>query len=65
MADLSGALRAAAEEAEKQQKENNDRFNNLEQWVGHLENENDHLKRKLRTAAEIVRHLADLFSEED
>lgn len=64
MADLSGALRAAAEEAEKQQIENNGRFINLEQWVGHLENENDQLKSKLKTAAGLAKQFADLFLDD-
>lgn len=64
MADLRGALLAAAEEADKMQKENQERFNNLEQYTGYLEGENDRLKKKIQKAAEFAKQFADILLED-
>lgn len=64
MADLRGALLAAAEEADKMQKENQERFNNLEQYTSYIEGENDRLKKKIQKAAEFAKQFADILLED-
>lgn len=64
MADLQGALLAAAEEAGKMQKENQERFNNLEQYTGYLEGEIERLKKKIQKAAEFAKQFADILLED-
>lgn len=64
MADLRGALLAAAEEADKMQKENQNRFDNLEHYVNYIEGENDRLKKKIQKAAEFAKQFADILLED-
>ena len=64
MADLRGALLAAAEEAEKLQEENENRFNNLEQYIRYVEGENIRLNIKIKKAAEFAKQLADILSDD-
>lgn len=68
MADLRGALLAAAEEAEKLQKDlelERTRILILDEHVAYLEKENNALKTKFRQAGELMRHLAILFDSEE
>ena len=62
--DLRGALLAAAEEAEKMQKEINDRLDNLESYVRYVEGENERLKKKIKNAADVARQFANILSED-
>ena len=62
--DLRGALLAAAEEAEKMQKEINDRLDNLESNVRYVEGENERLKKKIKNAADVARQFANILSED-
>ena len=64
MADLRGALLAAAEEAEKMQQENENRFNNLEYYVSYVEGENTRLKDKIKKAAELAKQFAEILSDD-
>lgn len=64
MADLRGALLAAAEEADKIQQEINNRLGNLESYVQYIEGENDRLKKKLQKAAEFAKQFADILLED-
>jgi tetrahydromethanopterin S-methyltransferase subunit G len=64
MADLRGALLAAAEEADKMQKEINNRLDNLESYVRYVEGENERLKKKIQKAAEFAKQFADILSED-
>jgi hypothetical protein len=64
MADLREALLAAAEEADKMQKENQTRFNNLEQYTSYIEGETERLKKKLQKAAEFAKQFADILTED-
>ena len=64
MADLRGALLAAAEEADKMQKELNNRLDNLESHVQYIEGENERLKKKIHKAAEFAKQFADILSED-
>lgn len=64
MADLRGALLAAAEEADKMQKEINNRLDNLESYVQYVEGENTRLKDKIKKAAEFAKQFADILSED-
>lgn len=64
MADLRGALLAAAEEADKMQKENQERFNNLGQYTSYLEGEIERLKKKIQKAAEFAKQFADILLED-
>ena len=63
MADLRGALLAAAEEAEKMQEENKNRFSSLEQYIRYVEGENIRLNTKIKKAAEFAKQLADMFPD--
>lgn len=66
MADLRGALLAAAEEAEKLQKDldlGRTRISILEEHVEYLENENNILKTKLRNVGDLMRQAANIFEE--
>lgn len=77
MADLRGALLAAAEEAEKLQKDldlERTRISILEEHVEYLETENntlktklrdvrDTLKTKLRNVGDLMRQAANIFEE--
>ena len=62
--DLRGALLAAAEEADKMQKEYQDRFNNLEHYVNYIEGENTRLKEKLNKAAGLMKQFAEILSDD-
>lgn len=62
--DLRGALLAAAEEADKMQKEYQDRFNNLEHYVNYIEGENTRLKEKLNKAADLMKQFAEILSDD-
>lgn len=64
MADLGAALRAAAEEADKVDRENKARFDNIESWVNHIESEQTKIKAKLKKASETAQLLADILSED-
>ena len=64
MADLRGAFLAAAEEADKMQKELNNRLDNLESYTQYIEGENERLKKKLKDAAGFIRQFADILSED-
>ena len=64
MSDLSGALRAAAEEADKMQEENNSRFDHLESCTNYLCDENGRLREKLKKTANLLRQFADVLSED-
>ena len=67
MADLKGALLAAAEEADRLQKDLDlqcTRIAILENRANYLENENNTLKTKFRKASELMRQLAVLFDKE-
>lgn len=64
MADLGAALRAAAEEADKVDRENKARFDNIESWVSHIESEQTKIKAKLKKASETAQLLADILSED-
>ena len=64
MADLRGALLAAAEEAEKMQEENKNRFSSLEQYIRYVEGENIRLNTKIKKAAEFAKQLADILSDD-
>ena len=64
MADLRRALLAAAEEAEKMQEENKNRFDNLEQYIRYVEGENIRLNTKIKKAAEFAKQLADILSDD-
>jgi phage shock protein A len=66
MADLRGALLAAAEEAEKLQKDldlERTRILILDEHVAYLENENNTLKTKLRNVGDLMRQVANIFEE--
>ena len=66
MADLRGALLAAAEEAEKLQKDldlERTRISILEEHVAYLETENNNLKTKLRNVGDLMRQAANIFEE--
>jgi hypothetical protein len=64
MTDLRGALLAAAEEADKMQKETNCRLNNIESYIQYIEGENERLKKKLKDAAEVIKQFVDILSED-
>jgi hypothetical protein len=64
MADLGAALRAAAEEADKVDRENKARFDNIEHWVSYIESEQTKIKAKLKKASETAQLLADILSED-
>lgn len=64
MADLGAALRAAAEEADKVDRENKARFDDIESWVNHIESEQTKIKAKLKKASETAQLLADILSED-
>jgi uncharacterized coiled-coil protein SlyX len=78
MSDLRGALLAAAEEAEKMQKETETRIrylediitdqqnkiDNLDSQIVYVETENHKLKTKLKCAAEHMRSVVNILLEE-
>jgi hypothetical protein len=64
MADLGAALRAAAEEADKVDRENKARFDHIESWVNYIESEQTKIKAKLKKASETAQLLADILSED-
>jgi chaperonin cofactor prefoldin len=64
MADLRGALLAAAEEADKLQKEINTRLEDLESYVKYVEGENDRLNNKIKKAAEFAKQFAEILSDD-
>lgn len=64
MADLKNALLAAAEEADKMQKENQTRFDNLEQYTSYIEGETERLKKKLQKTVEFAKQFAEILSDD-
>lgn len=63
MADLKGALLAAAEEAEKMQKDFQKQIDDLISHIDYIEDENNKLRQKVTRTAELVRQIADILSE--
>lgn len=66
MADLRGALSAAAEEAENLQKDLDlarTRISILEEHIEYLENKNNTLNTKLRNVGDLMRQAANIFEE--
>jgi septal ring factor EnvC (AmiA/AmiB activator) len=66
MADLRGALLAAADEAEKLQKDldlQRTKISILEAHVEYLETENNTLRTKLRNVGDLMRQAANIFEE--
>jgi septal ring factor EnvC (AmiA/AmiB activator) len=66
MADLRSALLAAADEAEKLQKDldlQRTKISILEAHVEYLETENNTLKTKLRNVGDLMRQAANIFEE--
>jgi hypothetical protein len=64
MADLRGALLAAAEEAEKMQLDFQNQIDNLISHIDYIECENIKLRTKISRSADLVRQLADILSED-
>jgi hypothetical protein len=64
MADLSGALRAAAEEAGKMHAEFEQTRDDLINHINYVEGENERLKTKLNKAAELMRQFAELLADD-
>ena len=64
MADLRGALLAAAEEAGKMQEEFVQTRDNLINHINYVEGENDRLKKKLSNAAELMKQFAEILSDD-
>ena len=62
--DLKGALLAAAEEADKMQKDFEDKIYGLTQHINYVDSENERLKNKLNKAATVIRQFADLLAED-
>ena len=64
MADLRGALLAAAEEAEKMQIDFQTQIANLISHIDYIECENNKLRTKINRSADLVRQLANILSED-
>ena len=62
--DLRGALLAAAEEAGKMQAEFEQTRDDLISHINYVEGENDRLKKKLSTAAELMKQFAEILSDD-
>lgn len=64
MADLRGALLAAAEEADKMQHETEAHINNLNSHINFVEDENNRLKKKLKDVAGALQAVISILSED-
>lgn len=62
--DLRGAFLAVAEEADKMQKDFEDKIYGLTQHINYVDSENERLKNKLNKAADVIRQFADLLAED-
>ena len=62
--DLRGALLAAAEEAGKMQAEFEQTRDDLIHHINYVEGENERLKTKLHKAANLMKQLAEILSED-
>ena len=64
MADLKGALMAAAQEAEKMQEEFQTEIDTLHSHIQYVECENIKLKNKLVKAAALLNQFVEILTEE-
>ena len=64
MADLRGALMAAAQEAEKMQKEFQTELDALYSHIQYVEGENTKLKNKLVKAAALLNQFAKILTDD-
>lgn len=65
MADLRGALMAAAQEAEKMQAEFQTEIDTLHSHIQYVESENAKLKNKLVKAAALLNQFAEILTENE
>jgi uncharacterized membrane protein len=65
MADLRGALMAAAQEAEKMQEEFQTEIDTLRSHIQYVESENTKLKNKLVKAAALLNQFAEILTENE
>jgi hypothetical protein len=65
MADLRGALMAAAQEAEKMQEEFQTEIDTLHSHIQYVESENAKLKNKLVKAAALLNQFAEILTENE
>lgn len=65
MADLRGALLAAAQEAEKMQEEFQTEIDTLHSHIQYVESENAKLKNKLVKAAALLNQFAEILTENE
>ena len=64
MADLRGALLAAADEAGKMQAEFEQTRDDLINHINFVEGENNRLKDKLNKAADLMKQFAEILSDD-
>ena len=62
--DLRGALLAAADEAGKMQAEFQQRTDDLIRHINYVEGENTRLKEKFNKAANLMKQLAEILSDD-
>lgn len=62
--DLQGALRAAAEEAGKMQREFQQQINDLRSHIDYVQSQNTRLNEKLNKAADLIKQFAEILSDD-